>query len=65
MDLTDTRYTYGLVNAIRNQPIDLLVHCAAPTLLTTVVDELGEYIDATKILFGETWLAKRELTCRV
>jgi len=65
MDLSDTRYTYGLVNAIRNEPIDLLVHCSLPTLLGVVVSELEGYVKPMDVLFGETWLAKRGASCQV
>lgn len=61
LDLADDRYTYGLANAVRQQPIDLLVHCAPAHLLTPVMEHVGRYLGPGPMIRGAAYLAMRSL----
>lgn len=56
MDLSDDRFRYALANAVRHQPIDLLVHCSLPTLRDSVLSALGEYAADARVLSGFEFL---------
>lgn len=67
MDLSDSRYTYGLVNAIESRPIDLLVHCSLPCLLAPVLEHVAPYVPASAVFTnGSAYLATRgqEASCQ-
>ena len=65
MDLSDPRYRYALVNAVRQQPIDLLVHCSLPTLLQPVLEELGDYARGAVVMSGFEFTQRGGVKCLV